>query len=302
MPHDLIQFGKRLEISWNDNNLGINEKKLLGEQFYIERKNAIDQGWTAFTKSQNQDELPEYWETTKKNVVIFLSSEDEFMAIGDQWNNPLFKNQIEGLKFLLEEHINKFSDEFVFTIRIHPNSNVLKQFIVDVQQLTNKRIFVIHPLSTVSTYALMENAWKVVTFGSTVGIEASYWGKVSINLGNSFYRHLNVTHNPKNKNEITKILLTEEYGHLDNIDLLKYGYYLNTYGYLFSFYDSMDFFNGTFRQIDLNKKKSIKLDNRFLNQMNYYFTTYFNMEFNKKVIDKLMDFQYFGLKIKIKIK
>jgi hypothetical protein len=301
-PHDLIQFSKRIEASWDDKFLGEEEKKLLGDQFYTERKNAIDQGWTSFTKNQNQNELPDYWDSTKKNVVIFLSSEDEFMSIGDQWNNTLFKNQIEGLEFLLKEKINEFSDEFVFTIRIHPNSDVLEQFITEVKQLANHRVFVIEPLSTISTYLLMEQSWKVITFGSTMGIEASYWGKVSINLGNSFYRQLNVTHNPSNREDIINLILTEEYNFSDNINLVKYGYYMMSFGFEFQNYTSIDFFQGQFREYDLNNSSVDILNNKLINRINYYATTLFKYEFKKKLKDTYNWMDYFRLKKSLKNK
>jgi hypothetical protein len=296
LPHDLVQFRNLLEFSWQNDALGIDEKKKIGEAFFIERKNSVEQGWVSFTNNQNQKDLPKYWNAAKKNIVIYLSSEDEFMAIGDQWEKTIFLNQIEGLKFLLNEMNNEFTDDYIFTIRIHPNSLILKQFVKEINSFANDKVFVINPESSVGTYLLMEHAWKVITFGSTMGIESSYWGKVSINLGNSFYRQLNVTHNPCSKSDILELIFKEKNSFSSSTNLLKYGYYMKTYGIQYQNYYPIDLFNGEFCGNDLNNLTVSILNNKWIHQINYFATTLFKFEFKRFLENNYLRIQYFLLK------
>jgi hypothetical protein len=58
----------------------------------------------------------------------------------------------------------------------------------------------------VSTYSLLEVAEKIITVGSTVGVEAVYFKKPSILLGPSSYRFLDVCYVPKNDDELRAML------------------------------------------------------------------------------------------------
>ena len=42
----------------------------------------------------------------------------------------------------------------------------------------------------------------IITFGSTIGVEATYMGKKSISIGDSLYKELNCTYNPKSFREL----------------------------------------------------------------------------------------------------
>ena len=55
--------------------------------------------------------------------------------------------------------------------------------------------------SPVSTYMLLKKAEKVVSFGSTVGIEAVYWGVPSILLGASLCRNMGCCYIPRSHRE-----------------------------------------------------------------------------------------------------
>ena len=157
--------------------------------------------------AQDSSLLPENFDRSKRNVVIFNSSEDEFISVGREFDKyKIFETQLDGIIAILDKL--KGSDINVF-LRIHPNLTTVKTKEIDVLLGLDKRyenLTVIPPASKVSTYSLIKNADKVVTFGSTVGVEAVYWGTPSILLGASFYRNLGCCYVPKTLAEAIKLL------------------------------------------------------------------------------------------------
>ncbi len=47
-----------------------------------------------FTQSQEKGKLPNSWDSNRINIVFFTSSEDEFVAIGKDWDNALLRKSI----------------------------------------------------------------------------------------------------------------------------------------------------------------------------------------------------------------
>jgi len=92
----------------------------------------------------------------------------------------------------------------------------------------------------------MQQADKVVTFGSTVGIEAPFWGKPSILGGRAVYQQLGSTYNPDSHEELMGLLLTSGLPPNDKLGSLMYGYFYNTFGIPFQYYKGENFFAGTF--------------------------------------------------------
>jgi hypothetical protein len=261
MPHDIRNFEQMMRQYWEDNTTQLNEKKEIGSQFFEDRAKGKTQGWYSFTSLQKEGLLPEKWNADKYNITIFLSSEDEFVAISDQWESRLFTNQVEGLKFLFCE--SKFPDHINFYIRIHPNSKNLERFIADVSKFSNDNVTVIEAVSPISSYTLLLNSDKIITFGSTIGIEATYWGKPSINLSTSFYRSLDVCYEPKNKEEIIEKILDLNLRAKNPSETLIYGYYLQSHGFPFKYYKARDFTSGTFNNKNIQDVKKITYSSIF---------------------------------------
>ena len=93
---------------------------------------------------------------------------------------------------------------------------------------------------------MIKKSDKVLTFGSTVGIEAVYWGTPSILAGIAFYKDLGGTYNPES-HEILIQLLTSELKPKNKQLALMYGYYYNTYGIQFKYYKPDSFLSGKFK-------------------------------------------------------
>jgi len=150
-----------------------------------------------FTKGYSDDFVPPSATGYRKKISVFLSSQDEFEALGRSWKSP-FRNYAS----VLHEACLKNPD-YLFCIRFHPNqadmiSDIRSPFEV-VRQLPNAIIY--YPTDSANSYTLMEWSDIVVTFGSTVTIEACWAGKPTIMLGPSFYDQLDVSVNPTNMDE-----------------------------------------------------------------------------------------------------
>ncbi|MCH2200468.1 MAG: hypothetical protein MK102_00750 [Fuerstiella sp.] len=155
-----------------------------------------------FTKKYSATFVPPNADTFKKKISVFLSSQDEFEALGREWRSP-FRNYAD----VIQEACLKNPD-YLFCIRFHPNqadmiSDVITPF-DDVGQLPN--VIIYEPTDSANSYTLMEWSDIVVTFGSTVTIEACWMGKPTIMLGPSFYDQLDVSLNPSTMDEFLMAL------------------------------------------------------------------------------------------------
>ncbi len=227
LPHDIYYTNDTINRIWEQSTLTLNEKDSIASAFFNKRRNAeIVRDVKVYTQNQVKGKIPENWDATKQNIVIFNSSEDEFVALGREFDNfSLFENQEIGIKELLAT----FSDEkeYYFYLRIHPNlSEVTYGYHKRLFDLEKefKNITVIPGDSPVSTYSLIDNANKVIVFGSTVGAEACYWGKPVILLGSAYYYFQDVAYIPKSVDEI-KSLIQSELEPKPKLGASKYGFF-----------------------------------------------------------------------------
>lgn len=99
----------------------------------------------------------------------------------------------------------------LFCIRFHPNqADILSDIISpfrEIASLPNVQIY--YPNDTANTYTLMEWSDLVITFGSTVTVEACWMGKPVIMLGPGYFDELNVAFTPRNQQEFNDLLLRD---------------------------------------------------------------------------------------------
>jgi hypothetical protein len=226
MPHDIAYLGKKVLSTWDSSKLSYEEKIRIGKSFYFNKKNGLNTGLVNFTGNQEKGKLPSNWDNAKKNIVIFNSSEDEFAAIGKEFDSyAIFNSQIEGIKFMLS---NCKLNNIHFYLRIHPNlSNITESFHTDLLELDKlyTNITIIKGDDKISTYALIDSSWKVIVFGSTVGIESSFWGKPSILLAGSMYHDLNALYKPSSKSHLLQ-LIEQELTVLNTFPAIQFGFFV----------------------------------------------------------------------------
>ena len=237
LPHDILNKKKLIESHW-DKNADLNEKFRISDDFFKKKKLGQAVRDKAYTKDQTKGKLPEAYDPTKKTFVLYNSSDDEFAAVGKQFDNPFFQDQMEGILYLTEYFQNKTDSQLI--VRMHPNlKGLTKDFLKPLFALKGKyeNVIIISPEEDIDTYELMDVANTVISFGSTAGLEASYWGKPVILLGKCFYFYSNVAYVPKNSEEIP-LLLRTDLPPLNNVEARKFGYYLLTGGTKTTYYNN----------------------------------------------------------------
>ncbi len=241
LPHDRQPFLERAEKAWKEVDVGDGTR--IGAEFFERRRRGVEDAWTSFVKNQDAGRLPESWSDTQKNLVIFNSSEDEFIGIGGEWKNPIYESQAVAIEQIVRDLAN---DDIRIYVRMHPNlTDVDNEDTRRIRALDGEGAEIIPADSSVSTYDLLEQAEKVLCFGSTVGVEANYWGVPAILAGVSFYRDLDVAYNANDHAEVLR-LIRSNLEPKDKSGALKYGYYMRTFGIPFVHYEADSFHGGRF--------------------------------------------------------
>ena len=266
LPHAILMRKNQRNYCWDNYKMSEEDKIALGKSFYEKRRHGFFSGdKKIYIKNQKEGEVPPM-DSNKKNIAIMNSSEDEFTAVGNEWEQlKIFKTQYEGIVFLLENAPKNIH----FYLRIHPNLKDIKySYHTRLLTLENKynNVTVIPGNSSVSTYALMEHSDAIVCFGSTMGIESSYWGKTSILLGPCFYYYDEVAYTPKSKEEVLK-LLKDIPKPLYNDNIIKFGAFVLDMSPIYSDPHTLDWIS--------HEKSFLGVD--------YYYTNYCNIIFSPHI-------------------
>lgn len=258
--HDLTNTRRLIIEMWE--NADPAERGVIAERFFEARIKGGSTNWYAFNKNP-QNQLPEGFDPSKKNIAIFNSSEDEVASVSDEWKNPLYENQLDGLRRILRD-VSGWKN-YHFYLRIHPNlKNVKNADLEAIQQLKGDNFTIIPPESQLNSYFLIQHIDKVLTFGSTVGMEACYMGKPSILAGNTFYRTLGGSYDPASHEELIQ-LLRDDLPPLNRDVSLKFGYFFSTFGIPFKHYQAEDFSKGRFLGKEVTYSNTWRLKfNKFL--------------------------------------
>ena len=106
--------------------------------------------------------------------------------------------------------------------------------------------------SPVSSYGLIDASDLVVTYGSTVGIEATYYAKPSLLLGSAEYDNLDVCNRAFTAESIVEFISKpSDWVVHDQVGVHMYGFYQNMHGVPFEYYKAEGFFSGTFKGVNL---------------------------------------------------
>jgi len=255
--HNISYMQTMINDFWNKSEDSDEIKFTKAESFFAGNRKGISKNWHSYTNDHIW-ELPEDWDKNDYNVVIFTSSEDEFAAVGDSWKQPIYKTQDDGI----EKLAGSLQDEgnIKIWVRLHPNLKTAPQKLLEPYlKIDSPVIRLIMPHSTISSYLLMDNADKVVTFGSSVGIEAAYWKKLSILLGVSFYKGMGAVHEANSHQEAINLIIDKELTPLDNLPAVKYGYYFGNYGIPYRHFKKTGIFTGNLEGWDFSTERKPSL-------------------------------------------
>lgn len=244
LPHDIELRTARIRVATKCAKQ--NDVQELASRYYQERSQSIKQNWISHTANQEKGSLPDSWDLDKENIVIYTSSEDEFVSIGDEWKNNLYAKQSLALKKIASDLLPNRNIQLY--VRMHPNlKGVDNSDIRDTLGIQFDNLEIITPDNPVDSYTLLKKADKVLTFGSTMGIEAVFWGVPSILAGVSFYKNLGGTYNPSNHEEVMDLLRHPNLQKKDKEAALMYGYYQKTRGIRFNYFKGTDVWDGFFK-------------------------------------------------------
>lgn len=238
MPHSIEFYTNEINRTWGE---GEQEKIDAAINYYALRSQSKNDRVGFFTASQTKGKLPENWDAKNQNITIFTSSEDEFVAIGDEWKNELYLHQADAIERITKDF--ESSDDFHFFVRIHPNlTGLYNKSITDILEIKRNNLTIILPNDDISTYDLMKQANKIITFGSSVGIEAAAFQKISILAGKTFYMNLGSTYNPSNHDEVIQMIRNKTLKPKDPTGAYKYAYFLSIFGIPYKFFNRINTF------------------------------------------------------------
>lgn len=118
----------------------------------------------------------------------FTNSDNEAIGFWDNWKNPMGR-QLEVVKKLARLCER---NEVNLVIRLHPNLKNAPRQVQDSWKMINESKFVhVVPIdSSFSSYDLLDGSRGVISFGSTVGLEAAFYRRPSAVLSDCLYDEL----------------------------------------------------------------------------------------------------------------
>jgi len=266
LPHSISNRIKNLEIKWDAADPATREEIAAG---WIEdrRKGTMKVG-ISFTQSQKKEQLPKGFDPSKMNIAIFNSSEDEMKVI-EEWEHDLYDSQNEVIQKVAAHF--KGHPNIHFWLRVHPNlGKVDNEQSRGIELMDFPNMTIIPPFSPVDTYALMQACDKTLSFGSTTGLEATYWGKPSILFGIAFYQSLDCVYNPKSFPALYDLIAQADLAPKPKTNTYKHAFFVATYGRPYRFFKYDGKFNSFYR--------GEKMKRTYLRTVAYFFKYLYNFK------------------------
>lgn len=226
LPHSIIGRTNIMNEIWNKTDEL--KRNSLASNYFTSKRKGSESFEKSYTKAQAKNKLPEGFDPSKMNVAIFNSSEDEVKTI-DEWQHDLYETQNDAINTICKrlESNNKIH----FYLRVHPNLFTVKnRQVSEIAEMNFKNLTIIPASSDISSYALMEACNKVITFGSTMGIEATFGNKVSILYGKSYYMNTEACYQPQSYDQLVTLIADETLLPKPKETTYPYGLFLTQYG------------------------------------------------------------------------
>ena len=244
LPHDIAKFSKRVEDQWLK---GGSDRESIGASFYEMRRSGgrmieangqvLSTQDRSFIKHQVQSNLPDDWDASRKNIIIFGSSNDEFIAVSPEYEERIYPSQTDALSRLSRDLADDENIHLYF--RVHPRQKGIKDdYLEELERLSRERanVTMIPADSPISSYALLDGAAMAIAFHSTMAIEATYWGKPSVIISASIYKPMGASYTPTSHEEVLALVRSNPEPK-DKLASLKFGYYQMTSGFEQRYYE-----------------------------------------------------------------
>jgi hypothetical protein len=215
----------------------------IAREFFRRRQAGDGVGWLSYTKDQRPGLVPE--RSACRRLVYFSSSDDEYAAVGDDFQDAIFVSQREAISFLIDWVATRDAHELV--IRVHPH---MKSKAARVRRwwdgLQGANVTLIPSGDATDSYALAQSADVVLTYCSTMGAESAFMSRPVIVLGDATYRELGCVYEPESPDAVRELLSRDELPPRSSDACLPFGYYYATYGKPYEFYSPRSLFTGSF--------------------------------------------------------
>ena len=180
------------------------------EKFFSKKVKHEETGDPVYTSIQEQGSLPaEIRNAEKKLIAIYPTTEDEYKFIGKEWDGFVPESQIEEIDQMAA---NLDSNKYLLVVKMHPNqANTAEGTLEKYQEVAKKysHVIVAPPLSKMDTYALMFRSDFVVTFASTIGVEACYSGKPVVLIGDTNWSKMDVAYSTYSGKEAAELIMKD---------------------------------------------------------------------------------------------
>ena len=183
--HDLKEIKKRLNIySKYILKKNINLKKIYKNYILNKIKSNINKKNYGYRKIKfNNDK-----KFVEKNYIVFFTSSGYEIAGFKDWESKIYLDQYQAIKKLIND---KRLRNIRIIIRWHPflkNAGIIeKQRVEEIIKVKAKNVRHIKYDENINSYSILQNANKVITFGSTIVFEADYFKKPIISLTETPY-------------------------------------------------------------------------------------------------------------------
>ena len=229
LPHDKPDFKRQVQLA-SAVLESQPEASAIAEQFFHERRQRVEKNWFSYTKAQEQGRVPVDWSRPVRRIIFFTSSEFEYAAIGEGTSGRIYPSQQQGTR-RIAQHLARHDPGAHLWVRVHPNDSgpQTSQLWTDIASaLTN--VTVVLPDEKIDSYAMLEGADLILTFGSTVGLEATFWGRPAVCADHSFYDGHDAHYEAQDEAELFRLITTRSLPPKPRAHALRFGYYLNTFG------------------------------------------------------------------------
>lgn len=187
-----------------------------------------------FVKNFTEGMLPLNFNKQKNNVVIFITTLYECISFKEYYHSliPLQNSTI--LIGAIASYLKKYKD-IHFYIRIHPNMgnricDQIEHFRI-LNSLGLPNLTIIWPEENIDSYHLMKFCNKVITFGSTTGIEATYYHIPSILCGYRRIDWADYAYIPQNFDELISLICNKQLEPKKYLEALRFGYVMQKIPY-----------------------------------------------------------------------
>jgi len=215
-----------------------------GEEFFAGRRGRVERDWRSYTKGQTEGRIPPAMQDGSSWVVFFTSSEDEYVAIGDKYVNRAFPAQFDAIR-AVEQAVRELPGHRL-CVRMHPNiASKSGEQVAFWKSLAIPGGLVVGPDEDFDTYAILERARVACSYGSTVGVEATFWGRPSLLTGRSIYDRLDAAFEAAGMDDVRAFLANPRVA--PRLGALMYGAFFARFGTRYRFYQPDDLFRGRIR-------------------------------------------------------